>query len=439
MKDEIIIIGGGLAGSEAAWQAASRGTKVILYEMRPEKMTPAHHTGMLSELVCSNSLRSMDLENAAGLLKEEMRRLNSLIMSSADKSRVPAGSALAVDRELFARQITETLEENPLVELRREEVEKIPETDKPVIIATGPLTSEVLAEEIKGITGSEYLYFFDAAAPIVTRESINMEKVFRASRYGKGTADYLNCPMNEEEYNRFWKALTDAERYQKKEFEKEVYFEGCMPVEEMASRGYKTLLFGPLKPVGLEDPRSGEQAYAIVQLRQDNLSETLYNMVGFQTSLTWPEQERVFRLIPGLENAEFLRFGVMHRNTFINSPEVLSSTLQLKDRPNLLFAGQLTGVEGYVESTSSGLIAGINASLLVKGKDPLIFPPTTAHGALCHYITTASPKNFQPMNVNFGLLPAPEIKVKGKERKAYYSKKALKAMEDYIKDQNILK
>ncbi len=438
MKDEIIIIGGGLAGSEAAWQAASRGTKVTLYEMRPEKMTPAHYTGMLSELVCSNSLRSMDLENAAGLLKEEMRRLNSLIMTSADKCRVPAGSALAVDRDLFAHQITESLEENPLVEVRREEVVKIPETDQPVIIATGPLTSEALADEIKGITGSEYLYFFDAAAPIVTRESIDMEKVFRASRYGKGTADYLNCPMNEEEYNRFWKALTEAERHQKKEFEKEVYFEGCMPVEEMASRGYKTLLFGPLKPVGLEDPRSGEQAYAVVQLRQDNISETLYNMVGFQTSLTWPAQEKVFRLVPGLENAEFLRFGVMHRNTFINSPEVLGPTLQLKERPNLLFAGQLTGVEGYVESTSSGLIAGINASLMVKGKDPLIFPPTTAHGALCHYITTANSKNFQPMNVNFGLLPAPEIKVKGKERKAYYSQKALQAMEDFINEQEVL-
>ncbi len=387
----IIVVGGGLAGSEAAWQAVQRGVKVTLYEMRPEKMTPAHHTGLLSELVCSNSLRAEGMENAAGLLKEEMRKLNSLVVSSADNNRVPAGKALAVDRDEFASFISEALEKNPLVEIKREEVTKIPEENIPVIIATGPLTSSSLAEEIKKLTGSEHLYFYDAAAPIVTRDSIDMDKVFKASRYDKGTPDYLNCPMTEEEYNRFWKALIEAERHQMKEFEKEAYFEGCMPVEEMASRGLQTLLYGPMKPVGLVDPRTGEQPYAVVQLRQDNLSGTLYNLVGFQTSLTWPEQKRVFRLIPGLENAEFARFGVMHRNTFINSPLALEPTFQLKKNPLILFAGQITGVEGYVESTSSGLIAGINAANLARGKEPVVFPKTTAHGALCHYITTADP------------------------------------------------
>lgn len=428
----IIIVGGGLAGSEAAWQAAQRGVKVTLYEMRPKKMTPAHHTGLLSELVCSNSLRAEGLENAAGLLKEEMRKLNSLVISSADKNRVPAGKALAVDRDVFASYISKALVENPLVEIVREEVTQIPEEGVPVIVATGPLTSSALAEEIKKLTGSEHLYFYDAAAPIVTRDSIDMDKVFRASRYDRGTADYLNCPMTEEEYNRFWKSLIEAERHQMKEFEKETYFEGCMPVEEMASRGLQTLLYGPMKPVGLVDPRTGEQPYAVVQLRQDNLSGTLYNLVGFQTSLTWPEQKRVFCLIPGLENAEFVRFGVMHRNTFINSPLALKPTLQLKKNPHIFFAGQITGVEGYVESTSSGLIAGINAANLVQGKELLVFPKTTAHGALCHYITTADPNNFQPMNVNFGLLPPPEKKVKGRERKIYYSQRALEDLSEFI-------
>ncbi|RQD73073.1 MAG: methylenetetrahydrofolate--tRNA-(uracil(54)-C(5))-methyltransferase (FADH(2)-oxidizing) TrmFO [Candidatus Syntrophonatronum acetioxidans] len=428
----IIIVGGGLAGSEAAWQAAQRGVKVTLYEMRPKKMTPAHHTGLLSELVCSNSLRAEGLENAAGLLKEEMRKLNSLVISSADKNRVPAGKALAVDRDVFASYISKALVENPLVEIVREEVTQIPEEGVPVIVATGPLTSSALAEEIKKLTGSEHLYFYDAAAPIVTRDSIDMDKVFRASRYDRGTADYLNCPMTEEEYNRFWKSLIEAERHQMKEFEKETYFEGCMPVEEMASRGLQTLLYGPMKPVGLVDPRTGEQPYAVVQLRQDNLSGTLYNLVGFQTSLTWPEQKRVFCLIPGLENAEFVRFGVMHRNTFINSPLALKPTLQLKKNPHIFFSGQITGVEGYVESTSSGLIAGINAANLVQGKELLVFPKTTAHGALCHYITTADPNNFQPMNVNFGLLPPPEKKVKGRERKIYYSQRALEDLSEFI-------
>lgn len=437
MKNEIIIIGGGLAGCEAAWQASRRGTKVTLYEMRPEKMTPAHHTGTLSELVCSNSLRASGLENAVGLLKEEMKMLDSLLMNSAEKSSVPAGKALAVDREVFSGGIQEALEKSDLVEIKRQEIATIPQIDIPVVVATGPLTSPVLAEDIKRITGSEHLYFFDAAAPIVTMESIDTEKIFRASRYGRGSADYLNCPMNEEEYNRFWKALTEAERYQAKEFEKEVFFEGCMPVEEMATRGYQTLLYGPLKPVGLEDPRTGKQPYGVVQLRQDNLSGTLYNMVGFQTSLTWPEQKRVFSMIPGLENAEFVRYGVMHRNTFINSPRVLKPTLQLKENPGILFAGQITGVEGYVESASSGLIAGINAYLLAQGKELLTFPKTTAHGALCHYITTADPDNFQPMNVNFGLLPPPIEKVKKKERKQYYSQRALQDLSVYIKSVSI--
>ena len=434
MKNEVIVIGGGLAGCEAAWQAARRGTKVTLYEMRPQKMTPAHHTGLLSELVCSNSLRASGLENAVGLLKEEMKILNSLIMNSAEKSSVPAGKALAVDREVFSGGIQEALEKSELVEIIRQEIETTPSVEIPVVIATGPLTSPTLAEELKGMTGSEHLYFFDAAAPIVTLESIDMEKVFRASRYERGTADYLNCPMSEEEYNRFWKALTEAERHQAKEFEKEVFFEGCMPVEEMASRGYQTLLYGPLKPVGLKDPRTGEQPYGVVQLRQDNLAGTLYNMVGFQTSLTWPEQKRVFSMIPGLERAEFVRYGVMHRNTFINSPRVLEPTLQLKKHPGILFAGQITGVEGYVESASSGLVAGINASLLARGEDPLVFPETTAHGALCHYITTADPENFQPMNVNFGLLPPPREKVKKKERKQYYSHRALHDLSEFIKN-----
>ncbi|UNC91819.1 methylenetetrahydrofolate--tRNA-(uracil(54)-C(5))-methyltransferase (FADH(2)-oxidizing) TrmFO [Candidatus Contubernalis alkalaceticus] len=439
MKNEIVIIGGGLAGCEAAWQAARRGIKVTLYEMRPNKMTPAHHTGLLSELVCSNSLRASGLENAVGLLKEEMKMLDSLIMSSAEKSSVPAGKALAVDREMFSGLIQESLEKNDLVEIIRQEMETIPIDlkDIPVVVATGPLTSQALAEDIKGMTGSEHLYFFDAAAPIVTLESIDMNKVFRASRYGRGSADYLNCPMTEEEYNRFWKALTEAERHQPKEFEKEVFFEGCMPVEEMANRGYQTLLYGPLKPVGLEDPRTGMQSYGVVQLRQDNLSGTLYNMVGFQTSLTWAEQKRVFSMIPGLEKAEFVRYGVMHRNTFINSPRVLKPTLQLKNRPGIMFAGQITGVEGYVESTSSGLVAGINASLLAQGREPLIFPNTTAHGALCHYITTADPEKFQPMNVNFGLLPPSREKIKKKERKLYYSQRALQELSDYIKNASL--
>lgn len=412
----VLIVGAGLAGSEAAWQVTRRGIPVILYEMRPEKKTPAHHTGDFAELVCSNSLRAQALENAVGLLKEEMRRLNSLIMRAADATRVPAGGALAVDRQAFARYITEALTREPLVTVRREEVTAIPD-HMPAIIATGPLTSDALARAIRELTGEDYLYFYDAVAPIVTLESINMEKVFWASRYEKGEAAYLNCPMTEEEYERFYAALVTAERAPLKAFEQEVHFEGCMPVEAMAARGKETLLFGPLKPVGLVDPRTGKRPYAVVQLRQDNREGTLFNMVGFQTNLKWGEQQRVFRLIPGLENAEFVRYGVMHRNTYLNAPVLLAATLACKKRPGLFFAGQITGVEGYVESAAAGLIAGINAARLVQGREPVIFPPETAHGALTHYITTADPKNFQPMNVNYGLFPPLPEKIRDRKRR----------------------
>lgn len=408
MTSEVVVIGAGLAGSEAAWQVAQRGIKVKLYEMRPKKSSPAHHTGNFAELVCSNSLRSNALENAVGLLKEEMRRLDSLIMAWADKTAVPAGGALAVDRATFSKGITESLKEHPNVEIINEEVAEIP-TSQYTIVATGPLTSDLMANAIASISEEQYLYFYDAAAPIITYNSLDMTKVFRASRYGKGDDDYLNCPMNEEEYNLFWNELVKAEVVPLKEFENDKVFEGCMPVEVMASRGLQTLLFGPLKPVGLDDPRTGKQPHAVVQLRQDNTEGTLFNMVGFQTHLKWNEQKRVFSLIPGLENAEFERFGVMHRNTFINSPKLLKPTLQWKEKENLFFAGQLTGVEGYIESASNGLVAGINIARLIQGKEPVVFPKETAHGALCHYITTEN-KNFQPMNITFGLLPSLEGK-----------------------------
>jgi len=433
MRNKLMVIGGGLAGSEAAWQAANRGVEVTLYEMRPQETTPAHHTDKLAELVCSNSLRAASLENAVGLLKEEMRQLGSLIMESADANCLPAGGALAVDREGFSNYITEKIIQHPNITVNREEVKDIP-LDAPSVIASGPLTSHSLTEKIQEITGEDYLYFYDAAAPIITLESINQEKVFRASRYDKGEADYINCPMNEEEYNQFWEELTKAERAPLKSFEKEVFFEGCMPVEQMASRGKQTLLFGPLKPVGLTDPKTGKQPYAVVQLRQDNREGTLYNIVGFQTHLKWGEQQRVFSLIPGLEQAEFVRFGVMHRNTFINSPKLLDPSMQMKNYPNIFFAGQITGVEGYVESASNGLVAGINAARMIAGKDLVVFPPTTAHGALCHYITNANPQHFQPMNVTFGLLPPLEQRIKSKrERGAALAKRALSALEKFKK------
>lgn len=431
MDYDIEIIGAGLAGSEAAWQAAKRGLKVLLYEMRPTKMTPAHHTGDFAELVCSNSLRSNALENAVGLLKEEMRRLDSLIMRCADENRVPAGGALAVDRVNFSRQITEIISNHPNIQIVRQEIKKI-SGDKPIIIATGPLTSGALAESIQELLGENYFYFYDAAAPILTKESLDNSKVFRASRYGKGDDDYLNCPMNEEEYNIFWKELINAEGHEEKEFEKGMFFEGCMPVEVMAKRGRDTLLYGPLKPVGLTDPKTGRRPHAVVQLRQDNREGTLFNIVGFQTHLKWSEQKRVFSLIPGLEKAEFVRFGVMHKNTFINSPRALKPTLQLQNRENVFFAGQITGVEGYIESAAMGLVAGINSTRRVMGQESLIFPPVTAHGALCHYITTANPDHFQPMNVTFGLLPSLSERVKDKKlRNQRISQIALENLKEF--------
>lgn len=415
---KVIIVGAGMAGSEAAWQVAQRGIKVDLYEMRPEKSTPAHKTEKFAELVCSNSLRGAGLENAVGLLKEEMRQLNSIIMESADINRVPAGGALAVDREGFSQYITDKVKNHPNVTVINKEIETIPQEDDAItIIASGPLTSEVLAKSIGELTGQDYFYFYDAAAPLISKESIDMSKAYRASRYGKGTADYINCPMDKEGYEKFWQELTTAELAPIKEFEKAKFFEGCMPVEEMARRGIDTLLYGPLKPVGLEDPKTGKRPYAVVQLRQDNAADSLYNIVGFQTHLKWPEQKRVFGLIPGLENAEFVRYGVMHRNTFINSPELLRPTLQYKDRDDLLFAGQMTGVEGYIESAASGLVAGVNAAYLAKGENPVIFPEQTAHGSMCKYITSAVAKHFQPMNANFGLMPPLEERIRDKKLK----------------------
>lgn len=415
---KVIIVGAGMAGSEAAWQVAQRGIKVDLYEMRPKKSTPAHKTEKFAELVCSNSLRGAGLENAVGLLKEEMRQLNSIIMESADINRVPAGGALAVDREGFSQYITDKVKNHPNVTVINKEIETIPQEDDAItIIASGPLTSEVLAKSIGELTGQDYFYFYDAAAPLISKESIDMSKAYRASRYGKGTADYINCPMDKEEYEKFWQELTTAELAPIKEFEKAKFFEGCMPVEEMARRGIDTLLYGPLKPVGLEDPKTGKRPYAVVQLRQDNAADSLYNIVGFQTHLKWPEQKRVFGLIPGLENAEFVRYGVMHRNTFINSPELLRPTLQYKDRDNLLFAGQMTGVEGYIESAASGLVAGVNAAYLAKGENPVTFPEQTAHGSMCKYITSAVAKHFQPMNANFGLMPPLEERIRDKKLK----------------------
>lgn len=433
---KVTIIGAGLAGSEAAWQAAQAGVEVILYEMRPQAMPPAHHTADFAELVCSNSLRAAAVENAVGLLKEEMRSMGSLVMEAADATRVPAGGALAVDRAAFSRYITEKLAQHPKVTIIRGEVTAVPvDSEHPVIVASGPLTSETLSAAIRQVTGEEYCYFYDAAAPIVTAESLDNSKVYRASRYGKGDDDYLNCPLNEEEYKRFWHELTHADTTPVKEFEKAVFFEGCMPIEEMARRGIDTMRFGPLKPVGLVDPTTGDTPYAVIQLRQDNFSGSLYNLVGFQTHLKWPEQKRVFQMIPGLEQAEFVRFGVMHRNTFIHSPKLLQTTLQMKQYPHIFFAGQITGVEGYVESAASGLVAGINAVRLANQQQTLVFPPDTAHGALCHYITESSHKNFQPMNVNFGLLPPLERRIKDKKMKnAAIAERALQSLRKFIEN-----
>lgn len=416
MGEDVVIIGGGLAGSEAAWQAATRGARVTLYEMRPKEPTQAHKTGYLAELVCSNSLGSADVLNAPGILKEEMRRLNSLIIRVADEVRVPAGSALAVDRDQFAQRITRELEGHPNVRIRREEITEIP-SDCLCIIATGPLTSERLAKALAAVTQSQSLYFYDAISPIIDADSIDMNIVFRASRYDKGGADYLNCPMDEPTYHTFYEALMAAEKVQPKEFEKVPYFEACLPIEVMAERGRQTMVFGPLKPVGLQDPGTGTRPYAVVQLRAENQHGSCFNMVGFQTKLTYPEQRRVFRLIPGLAQAEFLRYGSVHRNTFVNAPSVLRDTLQLKVRGTVLLAGQLVGVEGYTESAAMGGLAGINAARGLAGL-PLVTPPaTTAHGSLLHYITTSDPRHFQPINTNYGLFPPLPSKVRDKEQK----------------------
>jgi len=434
-KEHIKVIGAGLAGCEAAWQIANQGIKVKLYEMKPFKKTPAHHKDTFAELVCSNSLRADSLENAVGLLKQELRELNSLIMECADKTRVPAGGALAVDRDAFSGMVTDKIKSHPLIEVVNEEVTSLSD-DVITIVATGPLTSDSLSEYIAKMIGGNSLYFFDAAAPIVRLDSINMDIVFRASRYGKGDADYLNCPMTKEEYERFYEALINAETVELKDFEDDRVFEGCMPIESMARRGKDTMRFGPLKPVGLTDPRTGKEPYAVVQLRQDNFQGTLYNMVGFQTHLKWGEQKRVFTMIPGLENAEFERFGVMHRNTYINSPELLDATFRMKKHPDIFFAGQITGVEGYVESTSSGYIAGINAARLFQGKEPIIFPGTTAIGALARYISSPVTGKFQPMNVNFGIMDPLDTRLRNKkEKNLKLSEKALETLKN-IKNMN---
>ena len=432
MKKSVTVVGAGLAGSEAAWQIAQRGIHVDLYEMRPVKQTPAHHTDKFAELVCSNSLRANTLTNAVGVLKEEMRHLNSLIIDSADNSSVPAGGALAVDRHEFAGRVTETLKNHPNITIHTEELTEIP-TEGITVIATGPLTSEALSKEISQLTGEDYFYFYDAAAPIIEKDSIDMNKVYLKSRYDKGEAAYLNCPMTEEEFNTFYEALISAETVPLKEFEKEIFFEGCMPIEVMASRGKKTMLFGPMKPVGLEDPKTGKRPYAVVQLRQDDAAGTLYNIVGFQTHLKWGPQKEVIRLIPGLENAEIVRYGVMHRNTFINSPKVLKNTYQLRSRENLFFAGQMTGVEGYVESAASGLIAGINAARLAEGAEPIAFPTETAMGSMANYITTTNAKNFQPMNANFGLFPDLGRRIKSKQERAEaHAERALETIQNFL-------
>ncbi|MEK3734560.1 MULTISPECIES: FADH(2)-oxidizing methylenetetrahydrofolate--tRNA-(uracil(54)-C(5))-methyltransferase TrmFO [Paenibacillus] len=435
----VTVIGAGLAGSEAAWQIASRGVPVTLYEMRPVVKTPAHHTDKFAELVCSNSLRANGLTNAVGVLKEEMRMLNSLVIGSADRNSVPAGGALAVDRDGFSGEITHTLHNHPLIEVVNEEIQHIPE-EGIVVIATGPLTSPALSAEIRELMGQDYFYFYDAAAPIIEKDSIDMSKVYLASRYDKGEAAYLNCPMTEEEFNAFYEAVVNAEVAELKEFEKEIYFEGCMPIEVMMKRGKQTALFGPMKPVGLVNPHTGELPYAVVQLRQDNAAGTLYNLVGFQTHLKWGEQKRIISMIPGLENAEIVRYGVMHRNTFVNSPKLLEQTYQVKNRPNLYLAGQMTGVEGYVESAASGLIAGINAALAAQGKEGIVFPQESTIGSMAYYITHADPDNFQPMNANFGLLPQLEKRIRNKkEKNEALANRALDQIRYFINDHGLNK
>ena len=413
MSEKITVIGAGLAGCEAAWQLANRGIDVDLYEMKPDKKTPAHSLDSLGELVCSNSLRADTLENGAGLLKAEMRLLGSLVTECADKTKVPAGGALAVDRVGFAKMMTDKIENHPNINVIREEVTKIPDSGC-VVVATGPLTSDALSKDIQSLCGNDQLYFYDAAAPIVTYESIDTNKTYRKARYDRGTADYINCPMTKEEYLNFYNALITADTAGLKSFENQKVFEGCMPVEVMAKRGEDTLTFGPLKPVGLEHPETGKQYYAVVQLRQDDKDGTLFNMVGFQTNLKFPEQKRVFSMIPGLENMDIVRYGVMHRNTFLHSPGFLNSKYEVIKRPGLFFAGQITGVEGYVESASSGIVAGINAACYVLGKEPVIFPSKTATGALAKHVSAFEGKDFQPMNINFGIIDSLDVRIKNK-------------------------
>jgi methylenetetrahydrofolate--tRNA-(uracil-5-)-methyltransferase len=432
MKARATIVGGGLAGCEAAFQLARRGIGVDLYEMRPVRATPVHKTADLAELVCSNSLRGNDLDQAAGLLKEEMRRLDSLVVRIADEVRVPAGSALAVDRFLFSRRMTEEVAKLPGARIHREECPSIP--DGPVVvIATGPLTSEPLARDIAAFVGDEHLHFYDAISPVIEAESIDRTKVFAASRYGKGGLDdYLNCPMNRDEYAAFYAALRGAECAEVKEFEKEFFFEGCLPLEVIASRGEDTLRYGPMKPVGLTDPRNGRRPYAVVQMRQDNLAASHFSLVGFQTHLKWPEQKRIFRMIPGLENAEFVRFGMIHRNTYVNAPKSLRPTFETRARAGLFFAGQMSGVEGYVESAASGILAGVSAAARARGDEPLEFPFETAIGALGRYIAQSDPAHYQPTNVTFGILPelGYEVRDKSKRRRAI-AERALRALEDF--------
>lgn len=424
---DVIVLGAGLAGTEAAWQLANRGFKVKLIEMRPKKMTPAHKTEQFAELVCSNSLRSDALTNAVGLLKEEMRLCNSLIMKIADETKLPAGSALAVDREGFAKRVTEEIINHPNIEVVYDEITEIPEG--PCIIATGPLTSDDLSKTIQTFFNADHFYFYDAAAPIIEKDSINFDKAYLKSRYDKGEADYINCPMTRDEFDAFYRELIQAETVPIKEFEKEVYFEGCMPFEVMAKRGMQTLLFGPMKPVGLE--HNGVRPYAVVQLRQDNAVASLYNIVGFQTHLTWPEQKRILQMIPGLENCQIVRYGVMHRNSFINSPVCLKETYQSVKRDDLFFAGQMTGVEGYVESAASGLLAGINMAKVLSHETPIVLGNTCMMGAMVHYITHADEKHFQPMNANFGILKL-EGDFKKKDKKDAYAPQALKVIQEKL-------
>ncbi|GAB6192240.1 methylenetetrahydrofolate--tRNA-(uracil(54)-C(5))-methyltransferase (FADH(2)-oxidizing) TrmFO [Desulfocastanea catecholica] len=431
-QQTVTIIGGGLAGCEAAWQIAERGGQVHLVDMKPLQFSPAHRSDKLGELVCSNSLRSNDQTSAVGLLKEEMQRCNSLIIRTAYETQVPAGKALAVDRERFSSRITEIMAAHPLVEIDRREVRKIPPPgDAPVILATGPLTSTPLAESLAELTGKKRLAFYDAIAPIVAADSLNMDIIYCKSRYDDGPGDYLNCPMDKDTYLKFIDELGKAECMPLKDFEDVKYFEGCLPVEVMCSRGVETLRFGPMKPVGLADPKTGEEPYAVIQLRKENQAGTTYNMVGFQTKLTYPEQERIFRLIPGMEKVEFARLGSIHRNTFVLSPELLQPTLQFKIRPDLLLAGQLSGVEGYVESAAMGLLAGINAARLIKNQPPVVPPRETALGSLIFHLTESDPARFQPSNINFGLFPAWEKKIRKKFRGQERAERALAALEKW--------